>query len=131
MGRKTYLSIGKPLPGRRNIIVTRDASFRAEGVETTLSIAAALSAARGAAEELNASEIIIGGGGEIYAELLPACTTAHVTLVDCAPEGDARFPWPLPAQWVETSRENHEADARNEHAFSFIRLRNTRPAAIP
>jgi dihydrofolate reductase len=122
MGRKTFLSIGRPLPNRHNIVVTRDVNFHAEGVETTLSIDAGLSAARRAAKAMDANEIIIGGGGEIYAALLGQCALAHVTLVDCAPEGDAAFPWPLTSDWRETARENHSSDADNEFDYSFLRF---------
>jgi dihydrofolate reductase len=120
MGRKTFLSIGKPLPGRHNIIVTRDPDFTADGVEIVHSLAEALSAGQRAAKTSGADEVIIGGGSEIYRALLPACSRAHVTLVDCAPEGDAVFPWPMPFPWRETARETHEADAENEHKYAFI-----------
>ncbi len=120
MGRKTFLSIGKALPGRHNIVVTRDASFSAEGVETTPSIEHALSAARSAAGKMGATEIIIGGGGEIYAALLDRCETAHVTLVETDVKGDAHFPWPMPPGWRETARESRPADAANEFSYAFI-----------
>jgi dihydrofolate reductase len=120
MGRKTYLSIGKPLPGRHNIVVTRDAGFAAEGVETARSIDAALLAAQAAAQAMQASEIIVGGGGDIYAALLDQCARAHVTLVETDVEGDARFPWPMPPGWHETARQMHAADHDNEFACQFI-----------
>jgi dihydrofolate reductase len=120
MGRKTFLSIGKPLPGRHNIIVTRDPDFTAEGIECTHTLDEALIAGQRAAKASGATEVIIGGGSEIYRALLPLCARAHVTLVDCTPEGDAHFDWPMPAPWRETAREEHERDEENEFASTFI-----------
>jgi dihydrofolate reductase len=120
MGRKTFLSIGKPLPGRHNIVVTRDPDFHVEGVTTVHSIDAALDNAYQAAETMKAAEIIIGGGGELYTALLSRCTKAHVTLVETDVEGDAFFPWPMPEGWLKTGSETHKADPENEFDYSFL-----------
>jgi dihydrofolate reductase len=120
MGRKTYLSIGRPLPGRHMIVISRDPGFGAEGIEAVTSVDAALAAGDRAAKAMNASDIVIGGGGEIYDLLLPRCGRAHVTLVETEAKGDAFFPWPMPVGWRETRRESHQADVDNEFAFSFI-----------
>ena len=115
MGRKTFDSIGRALPGRRTIVVTRDPSWAAPGVETAGSLDAALSLAAAGAPD----EIVIAGGGEIYAQALPRADRLRLTLVDLAPEGDARFPDFDPADWRETAREAHPAaDARP--AFDFV-----------
>jgi dihydrofolate reductase len=120
MGRKTFLSIGKALPGRHCIVVTRDSAFSAADIEAVNSLDAALEAGSRAARGLGASEIMIGGGGEIYAELLPQCAKAHVTLVETECDGDATFPWPMPKGWQEMKREAHPADHDNEFAYSFV-----------
>ena len=115
MGRKTFDSIGRPLPGRRTIVVTRDPAWVADGTETAGSLDAALAMARAG----DPDEIVIAGGGEIYAQALPRADRLRLTLVDLAPEGDARFPDFDPADWRETAREAHPAaDARP--AFDFV-----------
>lgn len=115
MGRKTFDSIGRPLPGRRTIVVTRDRNWSAEGVETAQSLDAALAmAAEGAPDE-----IVIAGGGEIYAQALPRADRLRLTWVDLEPDGDARFPEFDPAEWRETLREPHPA-ADGRPAFVFV-----------
>jgi dihydrofolate reductase len=114
MGRKTFQSIGRPLPGRRNLILTRDASFRPEGVELVHSVEDAL--------KLD-SEIMVIGGGEVYALTLPLATQMHLTLVDTAiSDADAFFPPWSSLEWRETLREFHPADLRHAFAFSFVDL---------
>jgi dihydrofolate reductase len=126
MGRKTFLSIGRPLPNRRNIIVTRDPAFQADGIETAPSIEAALDLGKAAARAMQADEIIIGGGGDIYRALIDRCAKAYVTLVDTEVEGDAHFRWPLGDGWIETRRETHRPDADNEFGYSFIDYKRAR-----
>ena len=113
MGRKTFESIGKPLPKRRNIVISRDPRYRAEGTEVAHSLEAALEALEG--------EVMIAGGGEIYALALPVAQRMHLTFVDTlVPEADAFFPaWPE-NQWLETAREHHGADDRHAFAFDFV-----------
>ncbi len=92
MGARLSLSIGRPLPGRRTIVVTRDPGFAAEGVVVAHSVEQAIARASEAANEMSAREIIVAGGAEVYGQLLPSCERLHLTLVHASPEGDARFP---------------------------------------
>jgi dihydrofolate reductase len=113
-GRKTFQSIGRPLPGRRNLVLTRDISFRPEGVELVHSVEDAL--------KLD-SEIMVIGGGEVYALTLPIATQMHLTLVDTAiSDADAFFPAWSSLEWRETLREFHPADPRHAFAFSYVDL---------
>jgi len=115
MGRKTFESIGRPLPGRRTIVVTRDAGWSAEGVETAPSLEAALARAGTGAPDA----IVIAGGGEIYTQALALADAMRLTWVEVEPEGDARFPEIDFAHWRETAREPHAAgDGRP--AFTFV-----------
>jgi len=114
MGRKTALAIGKPLPGRRNLVLTRSASAPFAGQETVASIASAIDIAQGA-------ELAVIGGGEVYALALPAATHLHLTWIDTAAENaDAFFPRFDASQWRQTARLAHPADARHEYAFTFV-----------
>lgn len=92
MGRKTFESIGKPLPGRTNIVVTRQRDYRPEGVLVFSDLAEALDHAQKVAGLDGAGEVMIGGGGEIYREAMPHAERLYVTHVAVSPEGDARFP---------------------------------------
>jgi len=123
MGRKTFASIGKPLPGRETIVVTRDAGFAAEGVGIARSVEDALRLARDRAAAMGVDEIMIGGGGEIYAQTLAMAERLYLTEVDAAPEGDARFPALDPALWREVRREPGERGPRDEAAFEFVEWR--------
>jgi dihydrofolate reductase len=104
MGRKTFQSIGRPLDGRTNIVVSRDASFAAAGVIVTTSLEDAITKARAVAAETNVDEIIIAGGAQIYAEALPLADRILLNRIDADVDGDAHFPDPDPAQWREVSR---------------------------
>jgi dihydrofolate reductase len=123
MGRRTYESIGRPLQGRVNIVVTRRPAFRAPGCVVVNSAEAALRAARGAAE------VMVIGGATLYAELLPRATRIYLTLVHAVMDGDTRFPELPGDEWVEAEREDHEPDARNPCPFSFLLLERRTPAA--
>jgi dihydrofolate reductase len=101
MGRKTSLSIGKPLAGRTNIIVSRDRHFAAAGAVVAPTLEAALEVARADALRRGVSEIMVIGGSEIYAAFLPRAGCLEITRVHAAPEGDAHFPPIDPAIWVE------------------------------
>ena len=109
MGRKTYESIlaslGKPLPGRHNIVVTRQAGYRAPGCEVASSLEEALAAARVAP---GAEEIFVIGGAELYRAALPAADTLHVTEIHRDFEGDTRFPELAREDWKETGRETRQ-----------------------
>ncbi len=116
MGRKTLVALGKPLPNRLNIVVTRNADFKAEGVTVAASLEDALTVARAVEQE----EIFVIGGAEIYALALPAATTLYLTEIHKAYEGDAHFPEFDKADWQEVSRRPHPADERHEVAFDFV-----------
>jgi len=114
MGRKTYQSIGRPLPKRRNAVLTREATFAAEGLEVVHTLEDALKLA---------DELMVIGGGEVYALFLPLATHLHLTLVDTAiPDADTFFPEWNPAQWRETYREFHPADKHHLFSFNFVDL---------
>lgn len=115
MGRKTYESIGRPLPGRRIIVVTRDAAWSAEGVETAPSLDAAVALAA----ERDGTEIVVAGGGEIYAQALPLADRLRLTWVEAEPDGDVRFPEFDRSEWHEVAREQHPA-ADGRPAFAFV-----------
>lgn len=114
MGRRTFEAIGRPLPGRRTVVLTRNAGFAADGVETVRSWEAALAACRDGAFAV--------GGPEIYALALPMAGTIHLTEVDARPEGDAFMPAFDRGVFVETAREHRPAGARDDHPFAFVDL---------
>ena len=120
MGRKTYLSIGKPLKGRTTIVVSRDLNFAASGVIVAPSLDAAMTAACGDALRRNADAIVIAGGGEIYAQIMARATRLAITQVHLCAEGDACFPPIDPAQWQVNARSEHAAGADDEAAFAFV-----------
>jgi dihydrofolate reductase len=109
MGRKTWESLGRPLPGRRNIVVTRNAGFVAPGADVVTSLTAALALCHGVAE------VFIIGGAELYAQALPLATRAIVTEIDADFDGDAHFPALDPRHWRETARLPGATDP--PHAF--------------
>ncbi len=120
MGRKTFGSIGRALPGRTNIVVTRDADFEAEGVISADSLEAALTLAGEEASE-EADEIMIIGGGQIYELALPLAERIYLTEVDAEPEGDVLFPEIDTDQWRLTSRQEHPA-ASDAPAYAFLKF---------
>jgi len=130
MGRKTYQSIGKPLPGRTTIVVSRDAEFAAPGVVVARSLAAALDAARGDALRRGASAIIVAGGGDIYKQAMPLATQLTITEVDKSVDGDARFPAIDPQSWREISRSAHKPSADDECPFAFVAYQRVNAAAM-
>lgn len=115
MGRKTYESIGKPLDGRDNIVVSRDPSFQAEGVVVTHSVAAALERARELAHARGADEIAVIGGAEIFEAMLPCADRIYLTRVGASPPGDTFLPSLDAAIWRETSREQLERGPKDEY----------------
>ena len=120
MGRKTYLSIGKPLSGRTNIVVSRDPNFAPEGVAVARSIDAALRVARADAQKRGADEIAVIGGTDIFAQTMPLADRMEITHVHSTPEGDTYFP-PIDAtQWRAATRSDHLAGPRDEAAFSYV-----------
>jgi dihydrofolate reductase len=120
MGRKTYLSIGKPLKGRTAIVVSRDRDFTAPGIVAAPSLDAALTVARGDALRRNADTIVVAGGADIYAQAMPLATQLAITHVHKQINGDAHFPAIDPNEWHESARSEQEAAAEDEAAFAFV-----------
>jgi len=115
MGRKTYESIGRPLPGRENIVISRDASLAIDGVTTVVSIEDALTAIG------DVEEAMIIGGGTIYQACLPLATRLYVTLIDAQVEGDTQFPaWS--SEFKEVQSEAYQADEKNAYNMRFVVL---------
>lgn len=123
MGRKTYASIGRALPGRQNIVMTRQADFAAAGCTVVVSQQAALAAAAGAAE------IMVIGGGQLYELFLPQAQRIYLTRVHTEVDGDAFFPALDDAVWQLTAEEQHEADEHNAHAFVLQRYERMRQSS--
>lgn len=122
MGRKTFQSIGKPLPGRETIVLTRDPGFSAEGVQVAHTWEEAVSMASKTAEKMGADAVAVAGGAEIYALALPHVRAIYLTEVHVAPEGDAIFPAFDRRAFKETGRTEHQKAADDEHPFTFIDL---------
>jgi dihydrofolate reductase len=120
MGRKTYFSIGKPLPDRSNIVVTRDRNFRADGVAVANSVDAALDMARDDARRRGASEIMVIGGTEIFEQTMGLADRLEITHVHAKPEGDVYFPVIDPTLWRETARSEQPAGPRDDASVSFV-----------
>jgi len=113
MGRKTYESLGRPLPGRHNIVLTRDPQYQADGCDVVSSLDKAIEVA-GSVEE-----VMIIGGAEIYALALPIISRAYITEVELSPDGDTVFPQLDEQRWQETDRQRHDAHG-DQPAFSFV-----------
>lgn len=123
IGRKTWESFPKrPLPGRPNLIVTRDASYDAPGGEVFTSIEAALERGEALARERGVDEIMILGGAEIYAAAFDRADRLYITEVHATAEGDVSFPGFDPEKWHEISRERHRAEAGDTSDYSFVTL---------
>lgn len=120
MGRRTWESIGRPLPGRETIIITRDPSFSADGAHVARTIEAGLSLAEDQAKPMQADTIMIVGGAEIFAALLDRADMIHLTAVDLAPEGDVLFSPLDPAQWAEVACEAPPRAANDEANVRFL-----------
>jgi dihydrofolate reductase len=123
MGRKTFASIGRPLPGRTNIVVTRDAGFRANGAVVTNSFADARAVARGDALRRSAGEIAVIGGAEIYAQWIDGADRLEITEVHAQPDGDTRFAAIDTSIWEEVARERHPAGKDDSADFSYVTYR--------
>lgn len=120
MGRKTYESIGRPLPGRAVLVVSRDAAFAPDGVAVVRSIEDGLEAAATVARERSAGEIMVAGGATLYRALIGAADRLYITEVDLAPAGDAMFPAIDPRLWRETSRAAAPAHPGDEAAYALV-----------
>ncbi|MBN2491343.1 MAG: dihydrofolate reductase [Planctomycetes bacterium] len=120
MGRKTFASLGCPLPDRQNIVLSRDPSFAPAGIEVGRSLEDALARARG-------EEVFVIGGEALFREALPLASRIHLTLVHAVVDGDVRFPLDALAAWRLLSDKYHPADARHPFAFSFRLYESTAP----
>ena len=121
MGRKTFQSIGRPLPGRLNIVITRDQNYFAEGVTICNSLDAALDLARAEVKRLGGDELMIIGGAQIYTQSIEFADRLYITEVDLEPEADAFFPKSNAEEWIETYRESHEPE-NNMPGYAFVIL---------
>ena len=120
MGRRTYEAIGRPLPGRSNIVISRQRELQIAGVDVAENLAAALRLGEAAAKRDNADELMVIGGAEIYRLALPLAQRIYLTEVHAEVEGDAWFPaWDRSA-WIERHRELHCAGEKDSHDFSFL-----------
>ena len=116
MGRNTHESIGRALPGRKNIVVTKNKQFQAKDCCVVHSVTQAIEACNGA------EEVMVMGGASLYKQLLPQADRLYLTRVHASLDGDTWFPnWQL-SEWREISREDHLADDKNDHDYSFIVL---------
>ena len=127
MGRKTFVSIGRPLPRRTNIVVTRDAGFRSPGAVMTNSFADARAVARGDALRRSAGEIAVIGGADIYAQWMACADRLEITEVHARPEGDTRFAAIDAAVWEEAARVRNPAGPDDSTDFSYVTYRRRKP----
>jgi dihydrofolate reductase len=118
MGRKTFDSIGKPLPGRTSIVITRDSTFAPEGVWVAHSIDEAIQMA----QNLTQDEVFIIGGGDIYKQTLPIAQKIFLTTVNLEVEGDTTFEITDLNNWEEVRNEHHTSDEKHAYSFNFIDL---------
>ena len=114
MGRKTFESIGRPLPDRHNIVMTRDPDYAAEGCDVVESVAEALDVAG------DADEVMVIGGGQVYRDFLPRADRIYMTRVQAEVQGDTRFPRIEGNAWRLVSAEHHAADEKHEFAFEMM-----------
>jgi len=122
MGRKTFESIGRPLPGRANIIITRDISFRHDGIEVVHDLETGIKKANALAEIDGTDEVFVIGGAQIYQLALPMADRLYITEIHTSVDGDTWFPVFDRDSWVERQREYHEPESPNGPAFSFVVL---------
>ncbi len=128
MGRKTWDSIGRPLPGRPNIVVTRDASFAAPGATVVSSLDEGLAVAQREAEALGVDEVCVIGGGQIYAQVFDRADILHVTRVEADVAGDTRFPAIDPAVFEKVADEPIPQGEQDSHAMHFATWRRRKVA---
>jgi dihydrofolate reductase len=127
MGRKTFLSLRRPLPGRTNIVMTRDAAFRANGAVVTTSLDAALDVAKGDALRRFVTEVAVIGGAEIYAQSMALADRLEVTEVHANPAGDTRLGPIDKAVWEEVARTENASGPDDSAAFSFVTYLKRKP----
>jgi len=114
MGRKTYESIGRPLPGRKNIILSRDADYKVEGCESVLSLKEALTLVQ------DVEEVMIIGGGYLYSQTIPQADRLYLTFIDLDIDGDTFFPEFEHLDLKEVKREKHFKDEKNPYNYEFV-----------
>ena len=122
MGRKTYDSIGRPLPGRTNIVVSRNANYQQPGVEVVHDLPSAIKQAESLAIISGNDEALIIGGSQLYQQALPFADRLYLTQVHHQVDGDAYFPEIFDADWELVEREDFSADDRNPYNYSFLVL---------
>lgn len=120
MGRKTFAAIGRPLPGRETIVLTRDPVFTVPGIHVVHDLDAGLQLASARARAMGADEVIVAGGGELYRQTLPLASRLDVTEVELSPAGDATFPPVDPAIWCEISRTPFAKGDKDDAAFTVV-----------
>lgn len=120
MGRRTFQSIGKPLDGRDNIVVTRDPQFQADGVSACETASEALTLARVLATTRGADEIMVIGGAQLYDAVLPIADRIYYTIIHGSPEGDRHFGPLDPAHWHQVSRESLPKGERDDHPATLV-----------
>jgi dihydrofolate reductase len=120
MGRRTFESIGKALPGRTNIVLSRDPDFAADGIIAAADLASALAVARGDALRRGAAEIFVIGGTDVFARTMPLADRLEITHVHTRPEGDATFPPIDLQQWREATRREQPAGPQDDAAVSYV-----------
>lgn len=120
MGRKTFEGIGRPLPGRETIVLTRDPVFSSPGIHVVHSLEEGLECAAQCARKMGASEVIVAGGGELYRQTLAIASRLDVTQVDLSPEGDATFPHIDDAMWRETARTIFPKGENDDASFAVV-----------
>lgn len=120
MGRKTFDSIGRPLPGRSNIVVSRQLGWSREGVFKVSSLEEGLNLARSIAERDGLGEIMLIGGASLYGQALDLASKLYITEVKSNVEGDTLFPEYEKSLWSESKRENHGSDASNPYNYAFV-----------
>ena len=123
MGRKTFISLKRPLPHRTNIVITRDANFRSAGAVVTTSMEAARAVARGDALRRSAAEIAVIGGAEIYAQFMDSADRLEITEVHASPPGGTRLAAIDRSKWEEVARERHAACPDDSAPFSYVTYR--------
>jgi dihydrofolate reductase len=127
MGRKTFESLRRPLPGRTNIVVTRDPDYRAHGAVVTTSFENARAVAHGDALRRFATEIAVIGGAEVYARWMDVASRLEITEVHARPEGDTHFAAIDPAAWEEVARVRNPAGPEDSADFSYVTYRRRQP----
>lgn len=120
MGRKTFDSMGRPLPGRTNIVISRNPAYQAMGAKVVPSLEEALVLAENVALIDGEEEVVVIGGADIYRLALPLVDRLYITEVHASIEGDTQFPPVDWDQWSESARERHEAEGPNPYDYSFV-----------